>query len=278
MKIIMFTKHLQGKDIDGLIEAIKTVGASGADLCVRAGYLVEPETIEKKLPEAVKKFKDAGLIIPIITTPGDFLDPNNPVVEKVLNACSNSEVKLIKLGYWRMSESGYWKTVENIRKNLEVFERLAKKYEVKVCIHNHSGGTMGLNSCSVMNLVKGFDPKYIGVFADPGHLSLVGEPLPMAFSINKEYLSIVAIKDLIRERYIDKDNNRLWRSRVVPLGEGFVDWRTLVKILFEIKFDGPVSVHSEYSELDIDSVIDQTRMDIRFFKKIYNKILEKGQA
>lgn len=272
MKIIVFTKHLEGKNIDELIEIIKSVDAEGADLCVRPGYPVEPETIDKKLPEAVKKFQDARLSIPMITTPGDFVDPNKPIVEKVLDACGKSGVKLIKLGYWTMDEEGYWKTVEKIRKDLEIFEKLAKKYGVKVCIHNHSGGTMGLNSCGVMNLVKGFDPNYIGVFADPGHLSLVGEPLPMAFSIIKGYLSIVAAKDLIRERYVDKDNNRLWKLRVVPLGEGFVDWNTLVKLLLEMKFEGPISMHSEYGELDVDSVIDQTRIDIRFLKKVIAKV------
>lgn len=272
MKIIMFTKHLQSKNIDGLIETLKSVGAEGADLCVRPGYPVEPETSDKTLPQAAKKFQDAGLCIPLITTPGDLVDPNKPVVEKLLDACGKSGVKFMKLGYWYMEEVGYWKTVEKIRKDLEIFEKLAKKYKVKVCVHNHSGGTMGLNSSSIMNLVKGFDPNYIGVFADPGHLSLVGEPLPMALSIVKDYLSIVAIKDLSRERIVDKDNNRLWRLKVVPLGEGFVDWNTLLKLLFEMKYDGCVSMHSEYGELDEEGVIDQTRMDIRFIKKVIAKV------
>ena len=43
--------------------------------------------------------------------------------------------------------------------------------------------SMGLNSSSVMNLVKGFDPKHVGVFSDPGHLSICGEPIEMALNI-----------------------------------------------------------------------------------------------
>ncbi|MCS7180533.1 MAG: sugar phosphate isomerase/epimerase, partial [bacterium] len=158
-----------------------------------------------------------------------------------------------------------------IRGKLTKFEKLAEKYDVKVLIHNHSGGTMGLNSSSIMNLVKGFNPKFIGVFADPGHLSLVGEPLYMALDIVKDYLSAVAIKDIIRERVIE-GGVRKWRIRMVPLGEGFVDWISLLKILKEIKFKGPLSIHSEYYEYDLETVMDQTRIDVRYFKKLIMQV------
>ena len=270
LRLIVFTKHFQEMNIDRLIETLKSVDAEGADFCVRPGFPVEPENAPEKLPQTVKKFKDAGLSIPLVTTPGDFLDPEEPVAEKVLGACGQAGVKLIKLGYWHMEEEGYWGTVENIRRLLEGFVKLAEKHQVKVMIHNHSGGTMGLNSSSVMNLMKGFDPKYLGVFADAGHLSLVGEPLPMALDIVKEYLSAVAVKDLIRERVM-VDGKREWKLSVVPLREGFVDWNTLARLLLEMQFAGPISMHSEYSEFDLETVVDQTRIDIRFFRSLMDE-------
>jgi sugar phosphate isomerase/epimerase len=266
-KLIVFTKHFKGLGIERLIETIKSVGAEGADLCVRPGYPVEPGNAEKRLPETVRKFRDAGLNIPMITTPGDFLDPSQQITEKVISACGDAKIGLVKLGYWMMGKNGYWRTVDEIRQVLSRFVRLAEKNNVKVMIHNHSGSTMGLNSCAVMNLVKGFDPEYVGVFADVGHLSLVGEPLPMALDIVKEYLSAVAIKDLVRERVI-VESVRKWQLRVVPLGEGFVDWHTLRDILSKIKFNGPFSIHSEYENLGLEDLIDQTGMDIRFFRRI----------
>lgn len=266
-KLIVFTKHFEGLDIEQLIETIKSAGAEGADLCVRPGYPVEPENARKKLPDAVKKFRDAGLEIPMITTPADFLDPSQQITEEVISVCGDENVGLIKLGYWKMGEKGYWKTVDEIRHSLSGFVKLAEKHNVKVMIHNHSGSTMGLNSCAVMNLVKGFDPKYLGVFADPAHLSLVGEPLPMAMDIVKEYLSAVAVKDAARER-IMLEKNRKWQLRIVPLGEGFVDWHVFAGLLSEMKFNGPFSIHSEYENLGIEDLTDQTRMDIRFFKRI----------
>jgi sugar phosphate isomerase/epimerase len=277
LRLIVFTKHFQGMDIVQLIEAMKFVDAEGADLCVRPGYPVNPDNVQKKLPEAVKKFEDAGLSIPLVTTPGDFVDPKTPEAERILAACGEAGVKLIKLGYWFMEKGGYGKTVEKIRNLLEEFVKLARRHEVKVLIHNHSGGTMGLNSSSVMNLVKGFDPRYVGVFTDVGHLSLVGEPLPMALDMVKEYMSAVAVKDLIRERVLI-EGKRQWQLRVVPLREGFVDWRALIRLLPEMQFTGPISVHSEYSEYDPETVVDQTRIDIRFLRKLIEEVpLEMGE-
>jgi sugar phosphate isomerase/epimerase len=232
---------------------------------------VNPENAPTALPAAAKAFAAEGLSIPLITTPGDFTDPAVPYTEPLLAACGEAGTGLIKLGYWHMEEGGYWATVDRIRKRLEGFERLAKKHGVKVCVHNHSGSTMGLNSCAVMNLVKGFDPKHVGVFADPGHLSLVGEPLPMALDIVKDYLSILAFKDVLRERTVSGGKPG-WQLKVVRLGQGFVDWTTLLTLLKKMAYNGPVSFHSEYSGEPEDTVIDLARIDVRFINGLLAKI------
>jgi len=271
MKFIMFTKHLETKDVPGLIKALKSVGVEGADLCVRPKYPVNPENAPTALPAAAKAFAAEGLSIPLITTPGDFTDPTVPYTEPLLAACREAGTGLIKLGYWTMEQDGYWATVDRIRKKLEGFERLARKHGVKVCVHNHSGSTMGLNSSSVMNLVKGFDPKHVGVFADPGHLSLVGEPLPMALDIVKGYLSILAFKDVLRERTVTNGKPG-WQLKVVRLGSGFVDWTTLLSLLKKMAYTGPISFHSEYSGEPEDTVIDLARMDVRFITGLLAKM------
>lgn len=271
MQFIMFTKHLESKDVPGLIKALKSVGVEGADLCVRPKYPVNPENAPTALPAAAKAFAAEGLSIPLVTTPGDFTDPSIPYTEPLMAACREAGARLIKLGYWMMEPDGYWATVDRIRKKLDVFQRLAEKHGVKVCVHNHSGSTMGLNSSSVMNLVKGFDPKYVGVFFDPGHLSIVGEPLPMALDIVKEYLSIFAFKDVVRERIV-RDGKPGWQLKVVRLGQGYVDWVTLLSLIKKMNINVPISFHSEYAGEPEDTVIDLARIDVRFIRALMAKV------
>ena len=57
MKFIMFTKHLEGLEIPDIITALQSAGVSGADLCVRPGYPVNPENATEALPAAAKQFR-----------------------------------------------------------------------------------------------------------------------------------------------------------------------------------------------------------------------------
>lgn len=266
MKFIMFTKHLEGLDVQGIINALKSVGVEGADLCVRPGYPVNPDNVDKELPKVAKQFADEGLCIPLVTTPGDFTNAQISYTERMYAGCGEAGVDNIKLGYWHWSPNpGYWEIVKNVRKDLEGLSKLSEKYGPKTCIHNHSGHSMGLNSCSVMNLVKDFDPKYVGVFSDTGHLSIVGEPIDMALDIVKDYLSVIAFKDLMRRPGESG-------GRVVRMGEGFVDWKTTLKTLKTIGFDGLVSFHSEYGGFPVETVIDLARIDVRFIRSLMGEI------
>ena len=262
---IMFTKHLEGKDIGGLIEALKFVGVEGADLCVRPNYPVTPENAPKELPKAARAFAQAGLNVPLVTTPTRYTDPKERTVEPLFAACAEAGVRFVKLGYWMMGEAGYWATVDKVRKDLEGFAAIARKTGVAAVVHTHSGETMGLNACSVMNLVKGFDPDCVGVFLDSGHLTITGEPIPIALSAVGEYLKVFAFKDVVRERVV-REGKASWQMKVVPLGEGYADWSGLLSRLQVMKFDGPVSIHSEYSGVPVDTVVDLTRIDVRYIR------------
>jgi len=180
-------------------------------------------------------------------------------------------VKLVKLGYWYMEEAGYWATIDKCRKELEGFAKLAEKTGVKPIVHNHSGSTMGLNSSSVMNIIKGFDPELVGVFTDVGHLTIVGEPYPMAFDIVKEYMAAVAFKDLVKQKVI-RDGTATWSIDVVPMGLGFGDFPTVMKLLKDMSFDGPISFHCEYSRLSAESVINQLSIDTRFIQDVLDSL------
>jgi len=263
---IMFTKHLEGLDVPEIIASLHSAGVHGADLCVRPGYPVNPENIDQELPAVAKQFEAAGLCIPLVTAPGDFNRPDIDYADRYFGACGEAGVGHIKLGYWHWRpEVHYWDQLDEIRGLMEGFQKLSEKHGVKTVVHNHSGKSMGLNSCAAMNLVKGFDPQHIGVFADPGHLSVCGEPIDMALDIVRDYLSVLAFKDVIRQRPMGRTEQGPPTLGMMRLGQGFGDWPALVKTLDRLDFEGPVSFHCEYSGETVETVIDLARIDVRFF-------------
>lgn len=263
---IMFTKHLEGLDVPGIIAALQSVGVQGADLCVRDGYPVNPDNIATVLPEAAKQFADAGLSIPLVTAPGDFNRPDIDYAEEYYAALGAAGVGHVKLGYWHWSpDLHYWDQLDEIRRYMEGFQQLSEKHGVKTVVHNHSGKSMGLHSCAAMNVVGDCDPQHVGVFADPGHLSICGEPIEMALDIVREYLCVLAFKDLIRQRPLGGIQQGAPSGGVMRLGQGFVDWPAVVATLERLDFKGPVSFHSEYSGEPVPTVIDLARIDVRFF-------------
>ena len=269
---IMFTKHLEGLDVPGIIDALQSVGVQGADLCVRDGYPVNPGNIATALPEAAKRFADQGLSIPLVTAPGDFNRPDIDYAEAYYAAMGEAGVGHVKLGYWYWEpEKGYWDQLDKIRGYMEGFQALSAKHGVKTVVHNHSGKSMGLNSCAAMNVVKDCDPQHVGIFADPGHLSICGEPIEMALDIVKEYLSLLAFKDLIHRRPLGSTKQGPPSVGVMRLGQGFGDWPALIATLERLDFKGPVSFHSEYSGETVETVIDLARIDVRFFNNLRTK-------
>ena len=266
MQYVMFTKHLEGRSIPEIVDALTSVGVAGADLCVRSGYPVNPENIHQALPEASRIFAEEGLSIPLVTAPGDFNHTGLDYAEKYYAACGEAGVGQIKIGYWHWSpDSHYWDEVDRVRKVLDGFQRLSENTGVKTVVHNHSGHSMGLNSSSIMNLVRGFDPEHIGVFADVGHLSICGEPIDMALDIVRDYLAVMSFKDLIRVPQ-KQEGRKSWGVDVVRIGTGFGDWGTVLKTLRSMHFEGPISMHSEYGGEPVDTVIDLARTDMRFIK------------
>ena len=266
--LVVFTKHLRGWELEELAGALASAGADGADLCVRPGYPVEPETVAKTLPEAVRVFEARGLVIPLVTLPGDFTDPAHPAAGTIWKVCGECGVRHVKIGYWFVEEGGYWATVERCRRRLAEFEELSAACGVTTLVHTHSMETMGLNAAGAMNLVRGFDPRRIGVFPDTGHLSVVGEPLNMALDIVRDHLAALAVKDFVKVR-TEKEVRTRWETKVVPLGEGFVDFDVLSETLEKLAFSGPISLHSEY-DMSVPEVLARTKKDVAFFRRKVN--------
>lgn len=267
MQFVMFSKMLKGMEVGELADTMVDLGFAGFDLAVRPGYPVNPENVSTALPAAAKEWAARGLTVGMVTTNFDFVDPTKPEVEPLLAACGEIGCRRIKLGYWTWQGEPYWEGVDRIRKALEGFEKLCRKHNVCVASHTHSGPYYGSNCAGGMHLVKGFDPRYIGMYIDPGHLAIDGEDLPMGVSMVKDYLRMVAVKSPGWFR-TEKEGEVKWEWHLVPLREGIVDWKQVLELLKSVGYDGPVSLHSEYEELTREALIARTRDDLAYLKSL----------
>lgn len=267
MQFVLFTKMLRDLDVGRLADTIQDLGFDGFDLAVRPGYPVNPDNVGTALPAAAKEWTNRGLTVGLVTTNFDFVDPAKPEVEPLLAASAEAGIRRIKLGYWVWRGEPYWEGVDEIRRALEGFEKLCRKHGVTVAVHTHSGPYYGSNCAGAMHLVRGFDPRFIGVYIDPGHLMLDGEDLAMGVSMVREHLVLVAAKSpgwFRREEGVEV----CWEHEMVPLREGIVNWGQVFEVLGSVGYEGPISLHSEYEELPRQALLRVTREDLSYLKSL----------
>jgi len=268
MEFVLFSKHWQELDVNGIIEKTTTIGADGLDLAVRPGHAVNPDNVRQALPDAVKTFRAAGLNVPMITTDAAFLDPDGPTAEPTAAALQEAGVPCAKLGYWRFKagETPYWDHVDTIRRALEGFEALGRKYGVKFCYHTHSN-YFGLNAASMMDLLAGRDPEYIGAYLDTGHLYYCGEPFPMAIDIVGDYLSLVAFKDTgFRRQNPAEEELPDWKRAILPAGHGVVNWSEVFRGLSSVGYDGACSCHCEFTADTPEQFTELQKREVAFLR------------
>jgi sugar phosphate isomerase/epimerase len=265
MKLILFTKFLKGASSPEIAELALRLGFDGLDVAVRSGHCVNPANVLETLPNAFEVWKQAGLDVPLVTLEAKTTDPQNKEVRNIFAACAETGIPFIKLGYWVWTpERHYWDEIENIRRSLDLFQQLGREYGVCSLIHTHSDEYFGSNAAAAMDLVRRFDPRYIGIYLDPAHLALDGEYFPMALDMVRDYLKIVAVKNA-RPVLVDG----FWKTEWCTLDEGLVHWPAIVTQLRTAGYGGYLSVHGEYSASEEkDEVLKLLQHDTAYLKPL----------
>jgi len=267
MKLVLFTKRFPGKTLAELADWGAAWGLDGFDLCVRPDYPVNPGNIAEALPAAVETFRARGLAVPVLTASGELTSPDDFGALAVLDAMDKAGVRLLQLGYFRFQPvaRSYASEVERIRRIFAEWEKVSRRFNVKVCYHTHSNKLMGMNAGGLMHLLSGFDPKCIGAYLDTGHLVCEGEDFGTAVAMSRPYLSAVALKDVLLER-IERNGHGTVKRRWVRAGEGMVNWTAVFDALRDANFEGPLSIHAEFRDDGGDSVAAVAR-EVAFIRE-----------
>lgn len=260
MKYVYFTKTLQKLSVADLIRFVNGAGLDGVDLAVRPGYPVTPENAAAELPKAAKAFADAGQTISLVTAATGLTDPESKAAVSLFEACANAGVTRVKVGYFPY-RAPYDACLKEARARMAGFAKLAERTKVKACYHTHSGSNLGNNAAALRLLLDGLDPHHVGAFVDTGHTAVNGGPASMELDTVRPWLSLLAIKDA------KMTTGRGWK--VVPVGEGMVQWGDVAKGLKATKFNGTVSLHGEYEAKDAEERLTLARKELAALKKSF---------
>jgi sugar phosphate isomerase/epimerase len=260
MKYVYFTKTLQDRSVAQLIDFAKEAGLDGFDLAVRPGYPVTPANVATELPKAVKLCAEANLIIGLVTAPTGFTDPSNKQVIALFEACGAAGGIPIKIGYFGY-RSPYETALKEARTRLAGFAKLAERTKAKACYHTHSGAYLGNNAAALRLLLDGLDPHHVGAFLDTGHTAVNGGPASLELDTVRPWLSLIAIKDA------QFTTGRAWK--VVPVGQGVVQWADVAKGMKICKFDGTISLHGEYNAKDYTDRLSLAKQELAALKKAF---------
>jgi sugar phosphate isomerase/epimerase len=259
MEFSIFSKYMIGYTVEQLGKKVQELGFSGIEFPLRPGYQCEPGDVSTKFVPMVKRLRDDfGIDVPIVT---NGHDPSLPAIEAIYEACSSAGVRYFRSSYWGVNGLDYWEAHGKALKDIKGLEKLSEKYGVKTAIHMHAGKLLTAHCLGTQLLVRECDPKYVGVYLDPAHMSLGGEDYEMGLGIVKSHLCLVGVKNCC---YVGSPGH--WGTSWVPIFDGLVPWANVIKLLKNIGYDGVLCFHAEYS--DHDRTSEYVADDLRNIKSL----------
>ena len=277
LSISIFSKHLQFLDCPSAASAAAEIGFTGLDLTVRPGGHIEPATVKKDLPDAVKKIRSAGSECSMITT--SIESTHNPSDVDIIETAANSGIKYYRTNWFKYSANmSMPETLEYYTARVKELSELSKKRKITGCYQNHAGRDVGSSFWEVQTILRDADPEYFGAQFDIRHAMVEG-----GFSWeNGLRLLLPKIKMIVLKDYRWEKVDGKWITLNTPVGEVMVDFTSYFKMLKKAKLKPPVSLHCEYSmggaekgdrsiTVDKKFVFDSMKKDLSTIQKLWRE-------
>lgn len=240
LPIVLFSKAYQPLkfNFDQASEFTAESGLDGVDSPVRPDGEIKPERVGDELPAYVGALRKRGLRMPYLTTA--ITGTETPNAEAVLRTAKQLGIERYRLGFiYRSDDEGWEKQLGEVRARLKDLAALNKEIGIGAVMQNHSpsGRTyVGGNLDELAHIVEGFDPEQIGVAFDIAHaLNVHGSGWRQKFDKIRSHLKVVYVKDTNKDK------------QFVRLGQGEVRSAGYFRLLKELKYSAPISLHIEYS-------------------------------
>lgn len=276
MTFVLFTDNLADLDVPAACRAAREAGFDGLDLTLRPGGHVRPEDAEAGLAEARRAADAAGATLPMVSTA--IADADSPHAEAIFAAAAHYGARRLKLGYWDYRPFGTLaRQIDECRARLERIIPLGRRYHVRPCVHCHSGRYVASGGPLLYLVLRDFDPADVGAYVDPMHMTIEGgrNVWELGLDLLAPWVALVGVKNF---RWLPADRDaagqRRWRWEYCPLADGMAPLPEFFAHLDRLKYDGIVSLHSEYKgessfrRLTTPELLEQSAADLAFAKKL----------
>lgn len=274
---VLFTDNLADLPLKDAIASARRAGFEGIDLTLRPGGHVLPENAEVGLSEAHRLAGDAGAVIPMASTA--VTSASSPHAEAIFAAAAHYGVRRLKLGYWPYTPFGKLAgQIDAARRDLEGVVKLGQKYHVLPCVHCHSGRLVAAGGPLLYLLLRDFKPTEVGAYLDPMHMTIEGGVAgwEMGLDLLAPWSALVGVKNFRWVEAARDDRGQLrYRWQYVPIADGQAPLPDFVARLKDIRYDGVVSLHSEYKgetswrRLSTPELVEQSAADLEHWRALW---------
>ena len=210
-------REMIGKDLDGTLKKLRSIGYSGIEMCSPKGYAESgfgPLTA-LSAEELRKRIEDSGLFCKSCHFQHPELKPDK--IQETISYSKKLGLKdLVLSAFWIKEDATLdeWKAAaDEMNKSAE----LVKKAGLQMVYHNHSIGPV-LNGEQLYDiLMRLFDPELI--------------KMQFQLAVASENVDVVAYIAKYPGRYISLHIHD-WdpvKKKVVPTGKGIIDWKKLLE-------------------------------------------------
>lgn len=258
--VCVFSKHLQHLGYRDLARTCKALGLDGVDLTVRSGGHVLPENAPADLPRAVEAIRGEGLNVPMITT--RLKNGKDAEAASTLEAASREGIRYFRVGGHKYDDDApIVDQLTRFTNDAKSLSEIARAHNMVAGYHNHSGyDNVGAPIWDLHRMIQDTDPAHFGSNFDVGHATVEGGygAWKLHAQLMAPHMKMMAVKDFRWQR--DKPQ---W----VPLGDGVVKLREMLRIAHGARFSGPISIHIEYKTANHEVLLEHIADAAKLLRK-----------
>ena len=261
------------KDPYKTAEFLRSCGYDGVEWTVRPGGFCEPLDAPRRMKELKDAANKAGILADNIVV--SFCRGDEDGAEAIAAAARDAGFLSFRAGYsyYDRTKTHQW-NMDEFQRVFDSLEVLARKTGLKACYQNHStfnksAPLLGSLVWDLASVVKNYDPKYLGVQYDPMHARAEGGPSwDHTLGAIAPWIDIVCLKDF--HYVLDPENPKDWKRKLVPAGEGIVDFAEVKRMMGMEGVKPRFTVHYDYAfPSDEDGARKCATADLRHYRSYF---------